>query len=153
MWLFFCYTVQLITINLCTKFQSPKSSSCWEIFDGKKSLQTNRQTNQTNIITEKAKTIYPLYTSYRGYNDAFPNILVHHITGFILIWENRIPRLFPHYSRTLYFIFQGLNFFLILYKKMRKFALFSLKGRNKKAHLISLILTLVIKTGTTTQIE
>ena len=23
---------------------------------------------QTNIITEKAKTIYPLYTSYRGYN-------------------------------------------------------------------------------------
>ena len=30
--------------------------------------QTNRQTDkQTNIITEKAKTIYPLYTSYRGY--------------------------------------------------------------------------------------
>ena len=28
-----------------------------------------RQTDrQTNIITEKAKTIYPLYTSYRGYN-------------------------------------------------------------------------------------
>ena len=31
---------------------------------------TDRQTNrQTNIITEKAKTIYPLYTSYRGYNN------------------------------------------------------------------------------------
>ena len=29
--------------------------------------QTNRQTSkQTNIITEKAKTIYPLYTSYQG---------------------------------------------------------------------------------------
>ena len=29
-----------------------------------KSLQTSKQ---TNIITENAKTIYPLYTSYRGY--------------------------------------------------------------------------------------
>ena len=57
--LFFCYTIQLITIKLCTKFQNPNSSSCWEIFDRKKSLQTNKQTNkQTNIITEKAKTIY-----------------------------------------------------------------------------------------------
>ena len=37
MWLFFCYTIQLITIKLCTKFQSPKSSSCGEIFDRKKS--------------------------------------------------------------------------------------------------------------------
>ena len=66
---FFCYTIQLITSKLCTKFQNPKPlSSCWEIFDGKKKF-TDRQTNkQTNIITEKAKTIYPLYTSYRGYN-------------------------------------------------------------------------------------
>ena len=32
---------------------------------------TNQQTDrQTNIITEKAKTINPLYTSYRGYNNA-----------------------------------------------------------------------------------
>ena len=78
MWLFFCYTIQLITIKLCTKFQNPKSSSCLEIFDRKKVYrQTNRQ---TNIITEKAKTIYPLYTSYRGYKyiliDACKNILI-----------------------------------------------------------------------------
>ena len=33
---FFCYTIQPITIKLCTKFQNPKSSSCWEIFDRKK---------------------------------------------------------------------------------------------------------------------
>ena len=32
----------------------------------KKSLQTDKQTKQTNTITEKAKTIYRLYTSYRG---------------------------------------------------------------------------------------
>ena len=37
MWLFFCYTIQLITIKLCTKFQNPNSSSCWEI-DRKKSI-------------------------------------------------------------------------------------------------------------------
>ena len=35
----------------------------------KKKKKVYRQTDkQTNIITEKAKTIYPLYTSYRGYN-------------------------------------------------------------------------------------
>ena len=28
MWLFFCYTIQLITIKLCTKFQNPNSGSC-----------------------------------------------------------------------------------------------------------------------------
>ena len=34
-----------------------------------KSLTEKKFTNrQTNIITEKAKTIYPLYTSYRRYN-------------------------------------------------------------------------------------
>ena len=42
MWLFFCYTIQLITIKLCTKFQNPKSCSCYEIFDRKKSLQTDK---------------------------------------------------------------------------------------------------------------
>ena len=35
MWLFFCYTIQLITIKLCTKFQNPNSTSGWEIFDRK----------------------------------------------------------------------------------------------------------------------
>ena len=35
MWLFFSYTIQLITIKLCTKFQNPNSSSRWEIFDRK----------------------------------------------------------------------------------------------------------------------
>ena len=35
MWLFFCYTIQLITTKLCTKFQNPNLSSCWEIFDRK----------------------------------------------------------------------------------------------------------------------
>ena len=28
MWLFFSYTIQLITIKLCTKFQNPNSNGC-----------------------------------------------------------------------------------------------------------------------------
>ena len=36
MWLFFCYTIQLITVKPSTKFQNRNSSSCWEIFDRKK---------------------------------------------------------------------------------------------------------------------
>ena len=35
MWLFFSYTIQYITIKLCTNFQSPNSSGCWEIVDRK----------------------------------------------------------------------------------------------------------------------
>ena len=35
MWLFFCNTIQIITIKLCTKFQNPRSSSCLEIFGRK----------------------------------------------------------------------------------------------------------------------
>ena len=54
------YTVQLVIPNVCTKFQNPKHSSSWEIFDEKKVY------TQTNTHTEKAKTIYPLYTSYTG---------------------------------------------------------------------------------------
>ena len=62
----FSYTIQLVTIKLCTKSQNPNPSSCCGILDGKKF--TNKRTDrQTNIITEKAKTIYPLYTSYRVY--------------------------------------------------------------------------------------
>ena len=59
MWLILSYTVQLVTPNVCTKFQNPKSSSFREIFDRKKLTNTHTQ-------TEKAKTIYPLYTSYAG---------------------------------------------------------------------------------------
>ena len=33
------------------------------MFDRKKSLQSDKR---TNIVTEKAKTIHPLYTSYGG---------------------------------------------------------------------------------------
>ena len=31
-----CHAIQLITIKRFTKFQNPKTSSCWEIFDRKK---------------------------------------------------------------------------------------------------------------------
>ena len=55
------YTVQLVIPNVCTKFQNPKSSSFREIFDRKKLTNTHAHTQ-----TEKAKTIYPLHTSYSG---------------------------------------------------------------------------------------
>ena len=48
-----------------------------------------RQTNkQTNIITEKAKTIYPLYTSYRGYKNLHYLIGPNKYTVCIFIGEN-----------------------------------------------------------------
>ena len=97
----FCYTIQLITIKLSTKFQNPKSSSCLEIFDRKKKYadrQTNQQTDrQTNIITEKAKTIHPLYTSYRGHKDtsssatkALDNLYMSRsqwVEGILSVWK------------------------------------------------------------------
>ena len=61
MWLILCNTVQLVIPNVCTKFQNPKSSSFREIFDRKKLTNTHAHTQ-----IEKAKTIYPLYTSYAG---------------------------------------------------------------------------------------
>ena len=69
-------------------------------------------------------------------------------TGFVWEWENRIPGLFHDF-----FIFQGLNFFPILYNTTFQVHFFSQKRQNVKTHSISLILTPVIKTGTTTQIE
>ena len=60
MWLFSCYTIQLITIKPCTKFQNPNPSSCWEIFDEKKSLQTNKQTDRQTYLQKRQK----LYTPY-----------------------------------------------------------------------------------------
>ena len=65
-------------------------------------------------------------------------------TGFVWKWENRIPGLFQDF-----FIFQRLIFFPILYNTTFK----RQERRNVKAHSIFFILTPVIKTGTTAQIE
>ena len=43
MWLLFCYTIQLITFNFCTKFQNSNSNSCRKSLT-KKGLQTDIQT-------------------------------------------------------------------------------------------------------------
>ena len=43
------------------KIANPRFSSSWEIFDAKKRLHTHAK-----IVTEKTKTIYPLYTLYTG---------------------------------------------------------------------------------------
>ena len=44
--LLFCYTIQQLTIKLCTKFQNPKSSSCGEILTEKKSSLERKQNEQ-----------------------------------------------------------------------------------------------------------
>ena len=60
------YTIQQVIPNICTKFQNPRFNNSWEIFDEKKGLHTT-----TNIVTEKTKTIYPLYYFiYGGINIA-----------------------------------------------------------------------------------
>ena len=65
MWLFFRYTIQLITIKLCTKFQNPIPSSCWESLTEKKVYRqtdkpTDRQTNKHNYRKGK-NYIPPIY--------------------------------------------------------------------------------------------
>ena len=67
MWLFFCYTIQFITIKLCTKFQNPNQTSCWEIFDEKKNCDRN-------FIGEKEKTIN------KGTDKQWSAVLLLHIT-------------------------------------------------------------------------
>ena len=56
------YTIQQVIPNICTKFQNPRFSSSCKIFDEKKKFTHTH----ANIVTEKTKTIYPLYTSYTG---------------------------------------------------------------------------------------
>ena len=51
------YTIQLITIRIISQVVAEKSLT---------EKITNRQTNTYNY--RKGKTIYPLYTSYHGYN-------------------------------------------------------------------------------------
>ena len=66
MWLFFVtqynssISSSVPNFRILTQVDADKSLT-------EKSLQTDKQTDkQTNIIKEKVKTIYPLYTSYGG---------------------------------------------------------------------------------------
>ena len=92
------YTIQQVIPNICIKFQNPRFSSSWEIFDEKKSLHTH---TNTHTITEKTKTMYPLYTSYTGVINmnievaTFPNMNIEAatfdtagITCWWLTWES-----------------------------------------------------------------
>ena len=76
------YTIQQVIPNICTKFQNPRFSSSWEIFDEKKSLHTipythtHTHTHNTQHTTHTHKHCYwkdknyipPIYFVYRGYN-------------------------------------------------------------------------------------
>ena len=52
----FCSIIQLITIKLCIKFQNPKSSTCWEIFDRKKCPYVFYRSDRRKIKNWKKKT-------------------------------------------------------------------------------------------------
>ena len=69
-------------------------------------------------------------------------------TGFVGKWENRIPGLFQDFS----FFKDSISSQLCITQR-EECTFFSQKRRNEKAHLISLILIPVIKTGTTAPIE
>ena len=69
MWLFFVAQYNLSLSSFVPKFRiltlvvAEKSLTERKVY-----RQTDRQTDrQTNTITEKAKTLYPIYTLYRGY--------------------------------------------------------------------------------------
>ena len=47
MWLYFCYTIQLITIKLCTKIGAEKSVT--EISIGEKEKWTNKETDKQYV--------------------------------------------------------------------------------------------------------
>ena len=80
------YRIQQVIPNIFTKFQNPRFSSSWEIFDEKKSLHTHPY---TNIVTEKTKTIYPLYTSYTEDITIYPLYTSYTggiMTNFDILW-------------------------------------------------------------------
>ena len=68
-----------------------------------------------------------------------------HLLFLVQKWENRIPGLFSYFKDSISSQF--------CIKLREKYTFFSWKRRKEKAHSISLILTLVIITGTTTHIE
>ena len=51
----FCYTIQLITIKLCTKFQNPSFSSCCEILEKNVHMFYARVTEGKNEKKKKVK--------------------------------------------------------------------------------------------------
>ena len=65
------YTIQEVIPNIFTKFQNPRFSSSWEIFDEKQSLHTNPHTHcywKDKNYTPPIFFVYRgvLYTSYTG---------------------------------------------------------------------------------------
>ena len=59
----FIYTIHLAYLKVNTKFENTAPIGAEKSLTEKKRLQTDRR---TDIVKEKAKTIYPLYTSYTG---------------------------------------------------------------------------------------
>ena len=92
------YTIQQVISNICTKFQSPRFSSSWEIFDEKKNLHTNIHTHththtHTHCYWKDKNYIPSIYFVYRGYNNIKPECNLNTNGGMDeRKTENYIPR-------------------------------------------------------------
>ena len=61
------YTIQQVLLNACTKFQNPMWVVPEKSLTEKQKMHTDRHTDtKSNIVMEKTKTIYPLYTWSAG---------------------------------------------------------------------------------------
>ena len=58
--------IQQVIPNICTKFQNPRFSSSWEIFDKKKRVYTHTPTNWKD-----KNYVPPINFVYRGYSNVF----------------------------------------------------------------------------------
>ena len=67
------YTIQQVIPNICTKFQNPRFSSSWEIFDEKKCLHTTQHPppphTHKHCYWKDKYYIPPIYFVYRGFNE------------------------------------------------------------------------------------
>ena len=54
-WLFFCYTIQLITIKLCTKFQNPQMVAEKSLTEKKCLYYIRKKRRKNENLQKKAK--------------------------------------------------------------------------------------------------
>ena len=88
----FCYTIQLITFKLGTKFQNYKWSSCWEIFDRKNvHMYYIRATEgKSEKLKKESKIRISIFISINTIHFAYLKVCTKfHNPKSSCFWENR----------------------------------------------------------------